>query len=137
MGRAERGGQASYIDAQVVYNSWQPQLFPNAPIGLGLGSAEQNFNILRQAGDFWTHTKRGEIEAFEVNIQAAEAYKALDGGREWEDCDLCGKPQDLAMYCVEDALSTVIVFMLCYNNIPAVREEYAKKAGRVQQLPPR
>jgi len=96
---------------------WSHHPEPQKP---NIHAFEQMIGFQRQGCMFIKHSKETVIPrknlALLFPFQAKLSMWSLSAGNEPRSCKLCGKPQDVFLYCLEDTFLTVLIHVYYHNH---------------------
>lgn len=87
----------------------------------GLARFEKAVHFKRHACDFWKH----KISEEGLMAQMVHALREGLGEKNYRTCKIDGRPQDHFLYCLEDALSSLLIYVYVKN-----RFEVKTRGGR-------
>ena len=86
---------------------------------VGLKHFEEFIRFKRKSCSFFKH----DISIFLFTKQTFIFYDRLLNGKEIEKCEICKKPEDIMIYCLEDAFSSILIYVYFKNHEPEMMKE--------------
>ncbi len=86
---------------------------------VGLKHFEEFIRFKRKACSFFKH----DISIYLFTKQTFIFYDRVLSNKELEKCEICKKPEDVMLYCLEDAFSSLLIYVYFKNHEPEMMKE--------------
>ncbi len=86
---------------------------------VGLKHFEEFIRFKRKACSFFKH----DISIFLFTKQTFIYYDRVLTNKDLEKCEICKKPEDVMLYCLEDAFSSILIYVYFKNHEPEMMKE--------------